>query len=220
MHLHEFLAEVHAIVKPRVYLEIGVQYGTSLNLAKVARLAIGVDPRPKCQPCCNQVIFNVESDLYFNAIELGALDMLSDQVDLGFIDGLHHAEQALRDFLNLSEHLSETGTIIIDDVLPRNEGEANRVQCPGDWTGDVWKMGHLLHRDPEVQSMLVSTEPTGVMVVVGATKRTLREMRKNLSRYEAVWSLDAEIEPYILDRTDTWEPESALEELRSIHGTV
>ena len=41
---HEFLEQLHLALKPKTYLEVGVQHGTSLVLAHGAELAIGIDP--------------------------------------------------------------------------------------------------------------------------------------------------------------------------------
>lgn len=220
MHLHEFLTEVHAIVQPKTYLEIGVQNGTSLNLAKAATLAIGVDPYPLWSQCCNQVIFPQPSDVFFDR---GGLETFGlKPIDFGFIDGLHHAEQAMRDFLNLQAGLSPSGIIVIDDVLPRNQGEANRVQCPGDWTGDVWKMADRLFMgdgnggSSGVQCMYVDTAPTGVLVVTGAVDDGLWQLHQDLPELSQLWQADAAVPDYILNRDSAVDPHTALEELRSI----
>lgn len=162
MHLHEFLAHVHDIVKPAIYLEVGVQHGTSLNLAHAANVAIGVDPQPQVSESGNQVIHPMPSDDFFSTITV------SVPIDFGFIDGLHHYEQALRDFLNIETYCHSKSVVILDDVLPRNQGEASRTMCPGDWTGDVWKATHVLMRyRPELRIFEVDTQPTGTLLVYG-----------------------------------------------------
>jgi hypothetical protein len=165
MHLHEFLSHVHDVVKPQVYLEVGVQHGTSLNLAHAAEVAIGIDPNPLISQSGNQLIFPYPSDMYFTAPHAPTM---ADGVDFGFIDGLHHFEQALRDFLNIEKYTTQDSVVVFDDVLPRNQEEANRVQCPGDWTGDVWKVTHILMRyRPELTVYEVNTQPTGTLLVYG-----------------------------------------------------
>jgi predicted O-methyltransferase YrrM len=213
MHLHEFLGHVNEIVKPKTYLEIGVQHGYSLNQAHTADIAIGIDPQPLTKATGNQEIFTMTSDTYFDPVMSHGV---IDHVDLAFVDGLHHAEQAMRDFLNICSYLSDTGVIVIDDVLPRNEIEADRFQCPGDWTGDVWKMAHVLHRQSEVESLYVNTQPTGVLVVTGATHRVLDYLWEKLPMLTGAWQGYLPVPPEILNREDAWEPLSALEELRSM----
>ena len=41
-------------------------------------------------------------------------------LDFAFIDGMHLSEFALRDFMNIEEHMDRAGVVVLDDVLPRN----------------------------------------------------------------------------------------------------
>lgn len=182
MHLHEFLAEMHQVVKPKLYLEVGVQYGTSLKLATEAKVAIGIDPAPLHVPWANQRVYSMTADDYFDrASDNGG----HDPIDFGFIDGLHHFEAALRDFLNIERFVHEKSVVVFDDILPRNQEEAHRTQCPGDWTGDVWKVTHLLLKyRPELQIREVNTAPTGTLVVWGFNpKKTPYPMYKHVNEY-------------------------------------
>ena len=160
---HEFLAMLHEQLQPRGYLEIGVQHGTSLALAKCP--AIGIDPAPHLTghfPGSTQVS-RTTSDNYFAA---GAPAL--EYMDLAFIDGMHLYEYALRDFLNIEQYVNPRTVVVFDDVLPRNQHEAAREQCPGDWTGDVWKVPRLLETNrPRLKQHWVNTDPTGTYVVYG-----------------------------------------------------
>lgn len=175
---HEFLASLHDTLKPRGYLEIGVLFGDSLHLAKCP--AIGIDPEPRLryhQPSAR--IFAMTSDQFFeDVVDPGARDpnmdlayidnVLADQLDLVFIDGQHLFEFALRDFQNMEQYANERTVVVFDDVLPRNQHEAAREQCPGDWTGDVWKVPKLLQSNrPRLHQHWVNTYPTGTYVVYG-----------------------------------------------------
>lgn len=162
---HEFLAALHELLKPKTYLEIGVQHGLSLRLASCE--AIGVDPSPNVQVPLgpNATVIQETSDVFWTRTEAQAL---AGRLDLAFIDGMHLVEFALRDFRGV-EALAHPGTVaVFDDVLPRNYGEAARQQCPGDWTGDVWKIADILALfRPDLRCILVDTWPTGVLVVTG-----------------------------------------------------
>lgn len=210
MHLHDFLTEVHAVVKPSVYLEVGVQHGTSLNRAYGAELAIGVDPEPLCLPASNQQIARMPSDEFFAQFDPGF------DVDLGFIDGLHHYEQALRDFCNLAQFTPWDGVIVIDDVLPRNQEEANRVQCPGDWTGDVWKVTHiLLTLMPRLEIREVDTQPTGTLLVWNLGAYTNSEYAALPDHPEVAKYMDlTEVPGGTLNRDFATSPEEALIEIK------
>lgn len=158
MTRHELLAELHKLVRPAVYLEVGVFTGDSLRLAHDADVAIGIDPSPRAHPTGNQVIHAMTSDAFFM--------QHTPMIDMAFIDGMHLAEYALRDFINI-ELLSTMETVVVfDDVLPRNQDEASRIQPPGDWTGDVWRTAAFLDLHHRGASLLwVDTAPTGTAIM-------------------------------------------------------
>lgn len=166
---HEFLAQLHDLLQPRGYLEVGVQYGTSLALAKCP--AIGIDPAPHVgREIPNAQIFTKTSDEFFS--DPGLMEWWGVPVDLAFIDGMHLYEYALRDFENIEKYTNPRTVIVFDDVLPRNQHEAAREQCPGDWTGDVWKTARLIQNfRRDLKSYLVDTQPTGTFVVYGFLQR-------------------------------------------------
>ena len=92
-------------------------------------------------------------------------------VDLAFIDGMHLAEFALRDFINTERHCHPASVIVIDDVLPRTVVEGNRGRVGsadgGAWAGDVYKVIDVLctHR-PDLLVLQLDTTPTGTLVVL------------------------------------------------------
>jgi len=60
--------------------------------------------------------------------------------DLFFIDGLHLAEQVVRDVENALAALTEGGAIVVHDCLPTREELATADRIPGrPWFGTVWK---------------------------------------------------------------------------------
>lgn len=209
MHLHDFLKQLHAVLRPKVYLEVGVQYGTSLALAEQADMAIGIDPQPLLgfmpgNLRQNQVIFPVTSDAFYER-----RDQMFPPVDLAFIDGMHLYEYAMRDYANIERDMAEGGVIVFDDVMPYNQAIAEREQPPGDWTGDVWKVYPILQmRRPDLDLVMVNTAPTGTLLVLNPY-RTDPEP----------WSWDEwvggdEVPLYILDRTVAVEPDEALRRVK------
>lgn len=174
MTRHEFLQTLHELLQPKVYLEIGVQHGWSLQLSKAA-LSIGVDPNPlisvpqiKHQMQGEVRIAPITSDEFFaNHDETSTGVFTSRPIDLAFIDGMHLVENALRDFANVEKYSHDRSVIVFDDVLPTTVAMATREQCPGDWTGDVWRVYDILReRRPDLVLLLVDTQPTGVLVVM------------------------------------------------------
>lgn len=232
MKRHEFLRELHRLVRPRNYLEIGVNDGKSLALARVPSIAIDPAFKVTVPIRCDVQLAKATSDDFFARPDpirhlsggrnpwrnLRRGRPLFDHwrggttLDLAFIDGLHLFEFALRDFMNVERFSRWSSVIVFDDMLPRNEDEAARDRHTGDWAGDVYKMIPVLeeHR-PDLLVIPVDTEPTGVMVVLGAdpANRVLRE------RYDAItsgWLVpDPQVVPAaILERAHAVEPERLL----------
>lgn len=200
---HEFLAALHDRVAPRTYLEIGVNDGQSLTLSRTT--SIGVDPafRVTVPIRCDLDLVKATSDEFFARPDPiahfrrsrrgsdmgsgdgvpGTTDQVRPVIDLAFIDGLHHFEFALRDFMNVEHHADWWTVIVIDDVLPRNTVEANRDRQTKQWAGDVFKLVPVLatHR-PDLIVLPVDTSPTGVVLVIGAdpASHVLRD------RYDAI----------------------------------
>jgi hypothetical protein len=177
---HEFLAQLHELLRPKVYLEIGVHTGQSLRLAQYSETAIGIDPNPMVgQPPANSVIWPMTSDEFFEREHQWLQDnrgtgisYIPLRISLAFIDGMHLFENALTDFYNVEQHMARGGIVVLDDVLPYNQAIAERVQPPGDWTGDVWKVWYALQAQrPDLYCYLVNTEPTGTMVITNPSPR-------------------------------------------------
>ncbi len=163
------LDKIHQHLGPRTYAEIGVSLGRSLTLALPGTVCIGIDPAPNLQfPVRRGTrIFTQESDEFFARHDLRKL-FGGLALDLGFIDGMHHFEFALRDFINL-ERASASGTVLlIHDCLPLDELSAAREQETTIWSGDVWRLILLLREwRPDLDISVVDIAPTGLGVVRG-----------------------------------------------------
>ena len=129
--------------KYKDYLEIGVEYGQTFENIQIQN-KVGVDPDPKTP---DPRIIKKTSDEFF-------VDN-NKNYDVIFIDGMHQAEYVLRDFNNSVKCLNKGGLIFLDDVLPINEREQNKIPIKHafengilkyrePWTGDVWKFVYYL----------------------------------------------------------------------------
>jgi hypothetical protein len=239
MQRYEFLAQAHAIVKPRTYLEIGVQLGSSLALAEAAELAVGVDPYSMVQfhnhrP--NQRIMNMTADAFFDGVRSVAAWRDLDPIDFAFIDGSHLFEDALRDFASMERVMRPmeyppgspmqitAGVIFLDDVLPYNAAIAAREQPPGDWAGDVWKLWYILSDyRPDLRLHLIDVAPTGLLMVQGAKARGNDVLRLDYEQIVARWLPGdlggvALIDDTILNRRDAISAGEALDILRERHA--
>jgi hypothetical protein len=159
--------------------------------------------------------------------------MLGGPVDLGFVDGMHLAEFALRDFIGLerichhptwrparSDLVSPVqvrpspSVIVFDDVLPTTRAMAARTQCPGDWTGDVWRVEAILSTfRPDLDTLLVDTAPTGLLIVrnVNPADRVLTARAADIAtRWPAE---DQHVPDEILRRERAWGAQAALDEI-------
>jgi cephalosporin hydroxylase len=159
------LATIHRLLSPAFYLEIGVNRGRSLQLAKGR--AVGVDPAYKLdiQLPPSTTFVNATSDDFFDS----AKELLAgDAPDLVFIDGMHLFENALRDFINAERVAARHGLIVIDDVIPNHPAQAARQRRTMRWTGDVWKLRAILGRyRPDLRMLALDTSPVGMLMVAG-----------------------------------------------------
>ncbi|MEA2171419.1 MAG: hypothetical protein QOF76_4719 [Solirubrobacteraceae bacterium] len=163
----EFLRELHGILAPTAYLEIGVDHGASLALARGK--AIGIDPAPRLTEPLRPgtVVYEETSDAFFARAEpLAHFGTVAPQ--LALIDGMHLAEFALRDFINVERLMNPTGVIVFDDILPREREWANREEHGHFWTGDIYKLTALLARErPDLTLLTLDTDPGGLLLVLG-----------------------------------------------------
>lgn len=121
---------INSIIKARGfrrYLEIGVENGYCFEHI-VCEEKVGVDP----DPIYDKDVMRLESDDFFRWYS-------GPQFDIVFVDGLHTAEQFLRDVENSLRILSPGGVIVCHDTMPPNEEMQSGPPRRHMWTGDVWK---------------------------------------------------------------------------------
>ncbi len=208
---HEFLDQLHSLIRPKQYLEIGVQYGISLRLARPGTAAIGIDPDPRTAPPPNGWIFPVTSDAFFADVPA---DVLAHPIDFAFIDGMHLVEYALRDFINCEERSHPDAVIALDDVLPYSPDIAHREPLPGDWAGDVWKLWPILAEwRPDLKITMVDVEPTGLMIVQNLNPADgPRQLRADYDAICETWA--REVDAYDVTTPGVLGPAAALEEIK------
>lgn len=161
------LRRAHQLIRPDVYLEIGVHEGHSLAFVQPGTRAVGVDPEPKvANPPPDTTIVAATSDTFFARPDID--DLLGGPIDLAFVDGLHLHEQTLRDVANVEHHSHPGGVILIHDCLPIDAVTSDRDRTTMVWSGDVWKVVVALRRHrPDLTVTTVDVAPTGLAVVTG-----------------------------------------------------
>jgi hypothetical protein len=165
----EWLRWLHAVLRPHLYLEIGVARGQTLALARPPSVAVGVDPTPGQIGVLTAEthLFCETSDDFFGRKALDPL--LGDRkVGLAFIDGLHQFEQVLRDFLNIEAYCGAESVVLLHDAVPLDEITQRTKQETQFWTGDVWKaVLSLRHGRPDLDVFTVACGPTGLTFITG-----------------------------------------------------
>ncbi len=167
MDYYDFLRSLHSLVVPDAYVEIGVRNGDSLRLALPNTLCVGIDPNADIRfPLnTNTKIFNMTSDEFFERYDLASV--LGDRrVDLGFIDGMHLFEYALRDFANLERYCHRDSCIVVHDCLPVDRETSTRNRNTDVWSGDVWKLVPCLSLyRPDLNITTLDVPPTGMTII-------------------------------------------------------
>ena len=161
---YKVLKDIHNLLEPRSYLEIGVETGASLALA--ACPAVGVDPQPMINvelPESARVIKRTSDDFFPVARK-----HLKTPPDLIFLDGMHLFEYLLRDFMNAERVAAPHALIVIDDIFPNHRAQAERQRRTRIWAGDVWKLVRCLRQyRPDLYLQTLDSSPTGLLLVAG-----------------------------------------------------
>jgi hypothetical protein len=164
----EVLRHIHDVLRPRTYLEIGVEHGTSLALAVHSEQVVGVDPVPR--PPTRELpraarLYHMTSDAFF--AQHRREDIFGERVvELAFIDGMHWFEHALRDFCNVERWCGAGSTVILHDCLPVAGIAASRERQTTFWVGDTWKaLECLLHERPDLHISIIPCHPSGLVLV-------------------------------------------------------
>ncbi len=204
-----FLRRLHAVRKPDLYFEIGVDTGVSIGLAQ--KRSIGVDPAftitsplsPRTQ------LFKEKSDDFFK-VKDRAKTLFKTPLDMSFIDGMHLAEFVLRDFINVEKYAHKGSIIMFDDVLPEQMEMSERERRFAAWTGDVYKIAPILRKyRPDLEVRVFNT-------FIGAYRKGLAVV-KNLDPANTILEDNyQEIEKEIFDETYAINSIAHLDEMMQV----
>jgi len=192
--LHALMSVLHRTLKPRTYLEVGVFMGDSLKLARRAAVGIDPAPQVTQRlPVTAHVVATTGDDFFSQPRPLeqvfkhggvptaaltqsprllprwlkGAPRRRDGELfaELALIDGMHHAEFALRDFINIERNSAPWSVIVFDDTLPENHEQALRARATEGWTGDVFRVEEVLKKyRPDLVTVRVDIG-TGALLV-------------------------------------------------------
>ncbi len=184
-----WLTWLHANIRPRLYLEIGVAAGESFQYARAPTIAVGVDPEPNLQVQlrAESHVFPETSDDFFSQQRL-EIKWPSQPVNLAFIDGAHAFAQVLRDFVNVEARCHPNALIAINDTMPFSELSQSPAGQSNLHHGDVWKLVLCLkHYRPDLDIITLPASPSGLTLVGNLNPRspTLRDnLDEAIARFE------------------------------------
>ena len=162
MQYTAWLQWFHRNLNPRNYLEIGVNTGRSLQYALSGTPCIGIDPSPVLEYPLNdkqQLIETTSDDFFAN----NNVENLFGKIELAFIDGLHHYDQVLKDFVNVEKHSDKDTVVLLHDIYPVVPETATREWNTFYWAGDTWKFMHIINKyRPDLTIRTIPTFPTGL----------------------------------------------------------
>lgn len=153
--------------KAKKYLEIGVADGA--NFKKInCDTKIGVDPNPDSKATKIQT-----SDDFFKENK--------QFFDIIFIDGLHHADQVIKDINNALSCMSANGYIICHDILPPDEQHQTVPPTQDLWTGDCWKAWVSLRTQRIDLNMHTIDTDYGCGIISKGSQKTLNVKKEQLN---------------------------------------
>lgn len=180
----DVLKTLHTMLRPRSYVEVGVESGATLALAECA--AVGVDPafritRDVVGTKPMLALRQCGSDEFFAGFDPRAW-FGRDSVDFFFLDGMHLFEFLLRDFMNAERFSRPNSIIALHDCVPVDMHMTSReagvspypaVHDSRWWTGDVWRLLPVLKKyRPDLRIHCLDAPPTGLVLVTGLDPRS------------------------------------------------
>lgn len=198
------IKEIHNIVKPELYLEIGIRDGYSLLCANKETEIIAIDPNPiiayELPPKTR--IFKETSDDFFKNHNIEKI--YNKKVDLAFIDGMHLFDFVLRDFINVEKACRKDSVILLHDTIPIDAPSATRISTEKNlnyWSGDVYKIILILKEfRPDLELINFNVPKTGLCIVknLDSTSTVLEENYDRIIEKYMNYSFD-----YIQERKNT-----------------
>jgi len=170
----DFMATLSLNLSCRSYFEIGTDTGNSLKAFRCD--AVCIDPHFRVSQDVLEGrrrahFFQMTSDEFFEHYDLKTY--LPRGIDVALLDGLHHAEVLLREFINTERFCHDRSVILLHDCLPLNERMAERAQRVDEtedpatrywWTGDVWRLLPILRKyRPDLRVQQFDCPPTGLI---------------------------------------------------------
>jgi hypothetical protein len=171
----DVINELLGLTTERRYLEIGVQRGICGRKVRAPE-KWGVDPdyASSATPYYTRMA-RLTSDAFFAQLDP------QQRFDVVLVDGLHHADQVLRDVDNVLAHLAPGGFIVLHDCNPLSEIAQRVPRATGVWNGDCWKAMVALRQRGDVEAFTVDTDHGVGIVRKQANPGPLRDVPAELT---------------------------------------
>jgi hypothetical protein len=163
----EILAELHLLLSPQVYLQVGA--GPDDALARSRSRTIVVDPHPAAgAPLAASgpwtKMFRATADAFFATYDRRPV-LEGGELELALIDGRRPSAAVLREFAQVERWMSPHGVVAIEGILaptgnpaPAGNGEVARHSVAAFVTA-------LAESRPRLRLTLVSAAPAGLLLV-------------------------------------------------------
>lgn len=170
----DVINELLSLTGEKRYLEIGVQRGICGRKVRAAE-KWGVDPdyASSATPHYTRMA-RLTSDAFFAQLNP------EQRFDVVLVDGLHHADQVLRDVDNVLAHLAPDGFIVLHDCNPLSEIAQRVPRATGVWNGDCWKAMVALRQRSDLRAFTIASDH-GVGVVRRGQQEPLRDVPAELT---------------------------------------
>lgn len=161
VHHSDFVSAMASIYKPKVYVELGLYVGETLNKsAPWCEKLYGVDTNLK-RVLVNPVfkdrikLHETTTDNFFEGFQ-----HLNVKIDMAFIDADHKSESALRDLKNVLRYLNEGGAVIMHDTDPVSDHYKDPSLC-----GDSYKLVEKLELYPDLNIVTFPLAEAGISII-------------------------------------------------------
>lgn len=186
MEYYQTLKKLHQVLRPNLYLEVGIRAGESFQMAFGKTKCIGIDPAYDMQyPYLKSSLLVRDTSDNFFAKRANTKMFDHEKIDFAFIDGMHLFEYALRDFINIEKHAKPGTVIAIHDCVVKDKATSTRERNTSFWTGDVWKVVKVLERyRPDLKIIVLDIAPTGLVLItnLNPSSRVLASKYKGIEK--------------------------------------
>jgi len=135
------------------------------------------------------LLFQEKSDQFF---EKSLQRFPEIKCELGFIDGMHLFEYALKDFINLNKISSLNSVFLFHDPMPWSYEMVTRnfesLPQNAAWVGDIWKLITIfIELGMKDQVSVLTSAPSGLLAVVNPNQESIFQLEKNFDDIVHRW---------------------------------